>query len=123
MRPRDFIAVLEDPSLPKCSATGERAEQLRTLLVHLFFIDHDLDRRELSLLERVLPDVQIRDQVKVLATRKLDLLRLAALFPDPQDRNDIVTLAEHAVWGDEKIERREWDLIQRLMDALGVVRE
>jgi len=123
MRPRDFVAALEDPNLPRCGVGGEPAEQLRLLLVHLFFIDHDLDKRELSLLERVLPNVDVRDFVKSRATRSLDLQRLARLFPDPQDRNDIVTLAEHAAWGDNKLERREWDLVQRLMDTLGVTRE
>lgn len=95
---------------------------LRALLVHLFFIDLDLDRRELALLERVLPETNIREQVKALASRKLDLTRLAALFPDPHDRNDIVTLAEHAAWGDDKLEQREWSLVQRLAQALGVER-
>ena len=69
-----------------------------------------------------MPDRNIRDYVTTTAARKLDLDRLAALFPDPQDREDIVTLAEHAAWGDEKVEPRERSLIERLMDRLGVVR-
>ena len=48
MRPRDFITVLENPALPRCEASGEKAESLRALLVHLFFIDLDLDKRELA---------------------------------------------------------------------------
>ena len=39
MRPRQFLEALEDPDAPRCAATGERAEILRTLLVHLFFAD------------------------------------------------------------------------------------
>gem|GEM_PF-2491799 len=121
MRPRDFIAVLEDRRLPPCAATGERAELLRSLLVHLFFIDHDLDKRELQLLERVLPDISVRDYVKSVAARKLDLERLAAVFPELDERRDIIKLAEHAAWGDEKLVLRERAVLDRLTEILGVV--
>ena len=120
MRPREFIRTLEDPTLPRCEVVGEQAEQLRRLLVHLFFIDHDLDRRELALLQRLLPSANVREYVAAAATKQLDLDRLAALFPEPEDRSDIVSLALHAAWGDDKIERRERDLLDRLVDKLGV---
>jgi hypothetical protein len=123
MRPREFLEALENPNLPRCQIAGEQAEMLRTLLVHLFFADLDLDKRELTLLQRVLPDVNLREYVKLLASRGLNLDRLAELFPDASDRDDIVTLAEHAIWRDDKIERREWALIDRLVDKLGVVRQ
>ncbi len=123
MRPRDFIDVLENPDAPRCAATCERADALRTLLVHLFFTDLDLDKRELALLGRVLPDVNAREYVLAAAARRLNLDRLAALFPDPADRDDIVTLAEHAVWGDGRVQHEEWDLVERLAEKLGVVRE
>ena len=124
MRPREFLDALTDPSLPRCSLTGEQAESLRTLLVHLYFADLDLDKRELAQLERVLPDLDrgIRDYIKSAATRRLDLDRLAALFPAPADRDDIVTLAEHAAWGDATLKARERSLIERLADTLGVLR-
>ncbi|HET8934867.1 MAG TPA: TerB family tellurite resistance protein [Polyangiales bacterium] len=120
MRPRDFIDVLENQRLPQCAASGERAELLRSLLVHLLFIDHDLDKRELRLLERVSPPGNIRDYVQTMAARKLDLERLAAMFPDPDERRDIIQLAHHAAWGDEKLVHREQDVLDRLMAALGV---
>jgi uncharacterized tellurite resistance protein B-like protein len=122
MRPRDFIDVLENRQLPPCGVTGERAELVRSLLVHLFFIDHDLDKRELRLLERVLPEGSVREYVKKVAARKLDLERLAALFPDPVERLDIIRLAEHAAWSDEKMVLRERDVLDRLMEVLGVAR-
>lgn len=122
MRPRDFLEVLENPALPACEATGEAADLLRALLVHLFFADLDLDKRELALLQRVLPAVHARDYVTSVAARKLDLERLAALFPDPQDRRDIVALAQHAVWGDDKLERRERNLIDQLISRLAAGR-
>jgi hypothetical protein len=122
MRPREFLDVLENPNLPRCDVEGEQAELLRTLLVHLFFADLDLDKRELRVLQRVLPDVNTREYVQSLASRRLDLDRLAELFPDSADRNDIVTLAEHALWSDDKGERREWSLVQRMIEKLGLVR-
>jgi hypothetical protein len=122
MRPRQFIEALENPDAPRCGVNGEQADMLRTLLVHLFFADLDLDKNELALLARVLPDVDIRAYVESAAARRLNLDRLAALFPDPVDRDDIVTLAEHAVWGDNRVDSHEWDLVDRLVEKLGVVR-
>ncbi|HKP62577.1 MAG TPA: hypothetical protein VJV78_37840 [Polyangiales bacterium] len=120
MRPREFLDVLENPALAPCTAAGEQAESLRSLLVHLFFADLNLDKRELRLLERVLPHVNIREYLTAHAARKLDLDRLAELFPDREDRADIVRLAEHAVWGDDTLARRERDLLERLADRLGL---
>ena len=120
MRPHEFLAVLEDPELPPCEITGEHAEILRTLLVHLFFADLELDRRELILLRRVLPSRDTREYVKSLAARRLDLDRLAELFPDPADRAAIVKLAEHAAWGDDRLEGREQRLLDRVVDKLGL---
>jgi hypothetical protein len=123
MRPREFLDVLDNPHLPRCDVGGEQAELLRQLLVHLFFADLDFDKRELALLQRLLPDISAREYVKSVAARKLDLDRLAELFPSAADREDIVTLAEHASWSDDKVERREWSLIQRLIEKLEIVRE
>ncbi len=121
-RPREFIEALENPDAPNCTATGERAEMLRTLLVHLFFADLDLDKGEFSMLKRVLPSEDVRGYILSLAARRLDLDKLAALFPDATDRDDIVTLAEHAVWGDNRVARAEWDIVDRLVEKLGVER-
>lgn len=93
---------------------------MRSLLVHLFFIDHDLDKRELQLLERVLPDTNVHDYVKSVAARKLDLERIAAVFPDLDERRDIIKLAEHAALGDEKVVLRERAVLDRLAEVLGV---
>lgn len=119
MRPREFLDVLENPNLPACEVAGEQADLLRTLLVHLFFADLDLDKRELALLRRVLPNVDPREYVKSVAGRGLSLDRLAEVFPDRADRDDILKLAEHAVWGDEKIAAREQRLMDRLAAKLG----
>jgi hypothetical protein len=123
MRPRQFLEVLEKPEAPPCGVVDEQAEMLRTLLVHLFFADLDLDKGELDLFARVLPEGDVSEYVKSAAARRLNLDRLAALFPDPVDRDDIVTLAEHAVWGDNNVNRRELDLVDLLVAKLGVVRD
>ena len=57
MRPREFLDVLDNPDLPRCDVGGEQAELLRQLLVHLFLADLDFDKRELALLQRLLPDI------------------------------------------------------------------
>ena len=122
MRPRQFLEALQGPGAPTCGDSDERAEMLRTLLVHLVFVDMDLDRREMDMLARVFPEGDIGDHIKRAAVRRLNLDRLAALFPDPADREDIVLLAEHAVWGDRNVDRRERDLLERLIEKLGVMR-
>jgi hypothetical protein len=122
MRPREFLEALKNPEAPRYQVIDEQAEMLRTLLVHLFFVDLELDKGEMDLLARVLPDGDVREYVKSAAARRLNLDRLAQLFPDPVDRDDIVTIAEHAMWGDNKVDRREWDLVERLVEKLDVVR-
>jgi hypothetical protein len=34
-----------------------------------------------------------------------------------------VTLAEHGVWGDDEVDPREWDIVDQLVDKLGVTRD
>lgn len=122
MKPADFIHVLENPEAPRLSAAGERAELLRTLLVHLFYADKRVAPGEVALLARLLPDGDAEHYILEAGKRELDLDRIAAAFPDPQDRDDIITLAEHAVWGDNEIDSSEWDLVDQLVEKLGVVR-
>ena len=123
MRPREFLDVLENPAAERCGVMNEHAEMLRTLLVHILFVDMNLEKGEMDLLARVFPAGDVREHIKAAAARRLNLDRLAALFPDPVDRDDIITLAEHAVWGDDTVDRREWDLVDQLVEKLGVVRD
>ena len=123
MKPSDMLRVLDDPELPGISEQDAQSEQLLTLVAHLFFADEKLDRGELALIERLVPaSVNAREYVESLTQRPLDLAGLAAMFPDATDRDDIVTLAEHAVWGDDDVDSREWDLVDQLVEALGVER-
>jgi len=124
MKPRELINLLENPGAPKAIVMSEQTELLLTLLVHMFFVDKRLDEREVALLQRILPDgPDVQTYIDTLSQRPLDLDRLAALYPDPSDRDDIVTLAEHAVWGDDEVDPREWDLVDKLVEVLGVVRD
>jgi uncharacterized tellurite resistance protein B-like protein len=123
MKPRDFIQLIDDPTASRAIERSERTELLLTMLVHLFFADRRLDDGEVSLLKRLLPaDADVQGYIEELAARKLDIARLGELFPDPRDRDDIITLAEHAVWGDNEVDAREWDLVDKLVEQLGVER-
>ena len=124
MKPRDLIQLLDDPSAQLAVERTEAAELLHTMLVHLFFADRRLDDGEVALLKRMVPaGVDVQQYIDELSKRPLDLDRISALYPDPADRDDIVTLAEHAVWGDNEVDPREWDLVDKLVEKLGVVRD
>ena len=123
MKPRDFIHVLENPGAPSIRERSAESEQLLTLVAQLFFADRVLDERELKLVQRLaagVPDVGA--YMEQLSKRPLDLQQLAKSFPDPKDRDDIVTLAEHAVWGDDEVDSREWDIVDQLVEVLGIDR-
>ena len=122
MKPADFIHVLENPEAPRLISRDERCEILRTMLVHLFYADRRVAPGEVALLARLLPDDDVEHYIAFAGQRKLDLDRLAELFPEPKDRDDIITLAEHAVWGDNEIDSSEWDLVDQLVEKLGVTR-
>ncbi|MCA9710633.1 MAG: TerB family tellurite resistance protein [Myxococcales bacterium] len=122
-RPRDFLDILEDP---KAAPLGERRpgdELLLGLLAHMLYADGEVTSDELRVVGRLTgrtDDEELREYLDELGERPLDYDELARAFPDPQDRDDIVTLAEHAIWGDDRVEGREVDLIEDLMEALGV---
>ena len=124
MKPREIIDLIDNPSAQQVLPEGEQTEILLTLLAHMFFVDRRVDDGEVALLSRLLPPGRdVKEAIEQLGQRPLDLDRIAALFPDPVDRDDIVTLAEHAVWGDNEVDPREWDLVDALVDKLGVVRD
>ena len=124
MKPGQLIYLLEHPNAPRDVPRTEQAEILLTMLAHMFFADRRLDDGEVALLQRILPEgLEARKYIEELGQREFDLDRLAALFPDAKDRDDIVTLAEHAVWGDNEVDPREWDFVDRLVEKLGVTRD
>jgi len=124
MKPGQLIHLLDNPDAPRAVERDEQTEILLTLLVHMFFADKRLDAREVALVERILPTgLEAQPYIEELSKKPLDLDRLAALFPDAKDRDDIVTLAEHAVWGDDEVDPREWDFVDKLVEKLGVSRD
>jgi hypothetical protein len=123
MKPSDFIHVLENPSATPISERSAESEQLLTLVAKLFFADRVLHEDELKLVKRLAAGVPDAAAYMVeLAKRPLDLQLLAKTFPDRKDRDDIVTLAEHAVWGDDEVDSREWDIVDQLVEVLGIDR-
>lgn len=123
-RPRAFLDVLADPAAAPLGKPTERPDALlMRLLAHVFHADDDVDRSELAVFARLvgpMDEEDLREYLDDLVEQPLDYEELARVFPDPQDRDDIVTLAEHAIWGDDRIERGEVDMIEDLMEALGV---
>jgi hypothetical protein len=121
-RPRDFIAVLDDPSLGPVEVRDPAGELLVQLVVHIFFSDEHLHERELELFARLFggePD-SLRDRVGELGKAGLDFEQLAATFPEHDDRQDIITLAEHAWWADNMLESGELDVADKLAEVLQI---
>jgi uncharacterized membrane protein YebE (DUF533 family) len=124
MKPGHLIHLLDNPDAPRTVQRDEPTEILLTLLVHMFFADRTLADGEVALIKGILPEgVDAHSYIEELSKRPLDLDRLAELFPDAKDRDDIVTLAEHAVWGDDEVDPREWDFVDKLVEKLGVSRD
>lgn len=124
MKPGHLIHLLDNPDAPRTVQRDEPTEILLTLLAHMFFADRTLAEGEIAMVTRILPDgVEAQSYIEELSKRPLDLDRLAELFPDAKDRDDIVTLAEHAVWGDDEVDPREWDFVDKLVEKLGVSRD
>ncbi|MET0342319.1 MAG: hypothetical protein ABW252_15050 [Polyangiales bacterium] len=124
MKPREIIHLIDHPEAQGATTQDEQTEILLTLLVHMFFVDRRLDDGEVALFTRILPPGEdVTGTIDRFKERPLDLDRLAALFPDSTDRDDIITLAEHAVWGDNEVDPREWDFVDQLVEKLGVVRD
>ena len=122
--PRDLLRVLDDPAAPAFVVSDEPGEVLLTLVAHILLADGDLSDDEVRAVERLLGGRKKppRETLMELAGRPLDYQRLADLFPDPRDRDDVVTLAEHGVWGDDKVEPGEVDILDKLAEVLKVVR-
>jgi uncharacterized membrane protein YebE (DUF533 family) len=122
-RPRAFLDVLDDPAAaPLGKPTGPDALLMR-MLAHMFHADDDVAHSEIAVFSRLVGPVdeeELREYLDDLVEQPLDYDELARAYPDPVDRDDIVTLAEHAIWSDNRIERGEVDMIEDLMEALGV---
>lgn len=122
-RPRAYLDVLDDPSAPPLGKPTGPDALLMGMLAHMFHADDDVARSELAVFVRLvgpMDDKQLRAYLDDLVAQPLDYQALARAFPDPQDRDDIVTLAEHAIWSDNRVEHGEVDMIEDLMAALEI---
>ena len=122
-RPRAFLDVLDDPAAAPLGELSGTDALLMRLLAHMFHADDELSRAELEVFSRLVgpkDEEELREYLDDLVEQPLDYAELARAFPDPQDRDDIVTLAEHGIWSDNRVERGEVDMIEDLMEALGI---
>jgi hypothetical protein len=123
VKPRDLLLLMEREDAPRLPERDGGAELILTLLAHVLRCDRAIDDDELELLARMVPaGTDTRAYIEALGRRKLDLELLAATYPDPSDRRDLLVLAEHALWGDGHDDEREWDAIDELAHKLGVQR-
>ena len=122
IRPRDFLDVLENDAAPvQVNDTG--GALLLHLLVHMFFADEVLHAKELAVLGRLVgaeDDGALREQVTEMGAMAMNFDKLAELYPDQQDRLDIITLAEHGFWADNQMEPQEMDVLDKLAEVFGI---
>ncbi len=122
IRPSEFVAVLENPEAPPIQISDAGGALILRLLVHMFFADDDFDDKELKLVQRLIgeEDDKLRANIVELNKVPMDWDKLAVTYPDEKDRHDIITLAEHAYWGDDRVEEGEMDVLDRLAEVFGI---
>ncbi len=120
---RPFLDVLDNKSAPPLTERDDKGELLLVMLVHMFFADGVFADEELDVLRRLvgeMNDAELRQYCSELSARPLDFDVIRAAFPSHQERDDIVTLAEHGIWGDNVVEPGEVDMIEKLMAEMGI---
>lgn len=122
VKPSDFIHVLENPDALDLTAHDDGGRALLGLLAHTYFADGRLDESEIAQMRRLAGVEDVTSLLEELRQQPLDIAKLGELFSDPKDRDDIVTLVEHAVWGDNDPDDAEWDIIDKLVEGLGIER-
>lgn len=121
-RIHDYLSALNDPAVT-VRPGHPHDPLLLSLMVHVAFADGEVEENEFALLGRLVPDKEPGELlmwVAAEAEKPLDLPALAAAFPEPQDREALLTFAGHMAWGDNQLETSEVQLIARLAQALGI---
>ena len=123
IRPSEFVKVLKDPKAPSVAIADAGGALILRLLVHMFYADEELHDKELAILGRLIGEDNndaLRENVKKLNEVPMDFTKLAELYPDGQDRHDIITIAEHGYWGDDRAEPEEMDVLDKLAEVFGI---
>ena len=123
IRPREFVKVLEDSDAPPITVDDAGGALILRLLVYMFFADEELHDKELGMIGRLIGEENndaLRVNIKKLNEVPMDFAKLAELYPDEEDRHDIITLAEHGYWGDDRAEPGEMDVLDKLAEAFGI---
>lgn len=122
-RPADFLAVLENTDKPAVTIDDERGELLVKLLVHMFWADDELHDKEVELLARLIGGDStdtLRSKIDGINSAPMDWDKLAATFPERQDRLDIIEIAEHGFWADNQMKFSEMDVLDQLADVFDI---
>lgn len=123
IRPSEFVKVLEDQDAPSVTIEDAGGALILRLLVHMFYADEELHDKELAMLGRLIGEESgdvLRANVKKLSEVPMDFGKLAELYPDEKDRHDIITIAEHGYWGDDRAEASEMDVLDKLAEVFGI---
>ena len=123
MKASDFIAVLENTDAAALSDHDEGGHALLVLLAKVYFADGRLHEGELAQMKRLTGTNEVIALLADLNKEDLKVARLGELYPDAQDRDDIVTLVEHAVWSDRDPDHKEWDIVDELVETLNIQRD
>lgn len=115
-----YLAVLNDPSLPPISNPGPADALIRALLVHVAFADGEVEEDEFGLLERLIPEKDAGELLSYIADTAdnvLDLDALADALPTRAERDSAILLAEVMAARDERVVGEEREMIGQLMAA------
>ncbi len=119
-RVQEFIRVLDDPSHPTLEGTDPLDAALLSLVAHVFFADNDLAEAEVEKFSRLCPDDDdVNARIHELRGVPIDVEALKSAFPTMAQRGELFDLCEKAVWGDDKVEHGEMDMVEKLMKQLG----
>ncbi len=116
----EWLQVIANPS-HRLSGTSEDDRWLFSMLVHMAFADGNVAEGEYVLLERLLPGMEsgaLLSAVVEAAAQPFDIEGLAAAFPLPSDRRQLLVLAGEMAWGDSHLDPRETQLLGKLREAL-----
>ena len=118
----EYASVLSGASSAALAGEHPADASLRSLLVHLAFSDGQVDASEFDLLQRLLPEQELGALlvwVDAESKRPLDLAGLRSTFPSPEDRRELIALAEAMAALDGHVHAGERRLLDKLRALVG----